>query len=150
MLATETLHFTVLAEAMLQSISNVVPISFEKKSAGAIEDHLHLEFAVLIGLTGELKGKFIFKGEPAVFSAIGESMFGMPLEGEMLVSFAGELGNMICGGLCTNVSQNGIIIDITSPTIVEGLSKISGIKKGMEIVVDFTGKGQLSLNLLLD
>ncbi|RFU71197.1 chemotaxis protein CheX [Peribacillus saganii] len=135
---------------MLASIRSVVPISYDNHSLESVEGHLHLEFAVLIGFTGDQKGKFIFKGEPQVFSAIGESMFGMPLEGEMLISFAGELGNMISGGLCTNVSQNGIIIDITSPTIMEGSSKVSGFKKGMEMKISFHEKGELSLFLLLD
>ena len=50
---------------------------------------------MLIGITGDVKGLLVLEGNEIVFGGIGEAMFGMPLEGEMLGSFSGELGNMI-------------------------------------------------------
>ena len=35
-------------------------------------------------------------------------MFGMSIEGEMIESFTGELGNMVAGNLCTVLEKNGL------------------------------------------
>ncbi|WP_257985585.1 chemotaxis protein CheX [Bacillus sp. V5-8f] len=150
MIATESVPFTTLFDGVLASINNVVPLPYVSQDPRLHEDQLKLQFGVLIGFTGGLKGKILFKADKDVFSRLGEAMFGMPLEGDMLVSFAGELGNMIAGGLCTNVFGQGLTIDITSPTIMEGESKISGFKKAMELSVTFQEKGDLFMYFLLD
>src|ERR1700730_8244963 len=144
--ATEDL----LLDGLAGSLSRVVPLSFERAAQNRLENYLHLEFGVLIGFTGDFKGNLIFKGNPQAFGSLGEVMFGMPLEGDMLRSFAGELGNMVSGGLCTAVFENGICMDISAPTIMEGDSKISGFKKGLELEVNFGEKGCLSLCCLVD
>ncbi|RFU63921.1 chemotaxis protein CheX [Peribacillus glennii] len=150
MIATESAPFTMLFDGVLASISKVIPVPHVSHDPRLHEEHLKLQFGVLIGFTGGLKGKILFKADREVFSFLGEAMFGMPLEGDMLVSFAGELGNMISGGLCTNVFEQGLTIDITSPTIMEGESRISGFKKAMELPVTFQEKGELFMYFLLD
>ncbi|WP_260358972.1 hypothetical protein [Peribacillus frigoritolerans] len=40
--------------------------------------------SVLIGMTGDIRGRIMIEGTNGCMSKIGESMFGMPLEGEML------------------------------------------------------------------
>ncbi|PLR97702.1 chemotaxis protein CheX [Bacillus sp. T33-2] len=150
MITTEYLSQAALLESVLSSLSNVVPAPYRKETLRTVDGPLHVQFGVLIGITGQLKGKLIFKGPVELFGALGESMFGMPLEGEMLKSFAGELGNMISGGFCAKVFEQGISIDITSPTIMEGDSRISGFKAGHEVIVSFDGKGPLSLSVLFD
>ena len=47
-------------------------------------------------------------------------MFGMSIEGEMIESFTGELGNMVAGNLCTILEKNGLILDISPPTVMTG------------------------------
>lgn len=89
--------------------------------------HLQLQFGVLIGITGDVKGKLILSGQTDVFSIIGETMFGTTIENDMLTSFSGELGNMIAGGLATNIVNKGLTTDITYPTILKGDTAISGI-----------------------
>ena len=71
----------------------------------------------------------IIDAEKEMISKIGEGMFGMPLQEEMLESFAGELGNMLAGNMSTSISQKGFIIDITPPTVIIGHSKFSGFEK---------------------
>ncbi|PLR81374.1 chemotaxis protein CheX [Bacillus canaveralius] len=147
---TQSQPVSILMDGMLSSLDHVVPVPYEKGSPQSLENYLNLQFGVLIGLTGDLKGKIIYKGDQELFGSLGEAMYGMPMEGEMLKSFAGELGNMISGGLCANVFQQGISLDITSPTIMEGDSKISGFKKGIQFVVTFKEKGNLIIYFLLD
>jgi chemotaxis protein CheX len=150
MSTTATRPVTELLNGMLHSLNSIVPLPYEKKSPQLLNSHLNLEFGVLIGFTGDLKGKLVFKGDPSVFSSIGEVMFGMPLEGEMLSSFAGELGNMLSGSLCTYLSEKGTVLDITSPTMIEGNSKLSGFESAIEIEVVFDGKGSMFLYMLKD
>lgn len=77
-------------------------------------------------------------------------MFGMPLEGEMLLSFSGELGNMIAGAISTNIADSGTDINITAPTIMQGDTTLSGYKQALEITVQFNNVGKMNTYLLID
>src|SRR5690625_2649841 len=104
---------TKLLNATLSSIKTVVPVESQIAKPQLLESEFHLNFGILIGITGDIKGKLIFAGDTATFAFIGEGMYGMPLEGEMLQSFSGELGNMIAGGISTDLFQNKTDIAIT-------------------------------------
>src|SRR5690625_4037469 len=86
---------THLLNGTLLSLKTVVPMRFEVMKPQLIEKNFRLTFGVFIGITGDIKGKLVLSSSTELFSSIGELMFGMPLEGEMLNSFSGELGNMI-------------------------------------------------------
>ncbi|MFD2044943.1 chemotaxis protein CheX [Ornithinibacillus salinisoli] len=141
---------TSLLNGTITSIQNVVPIQHEIKGPQLLQQPLKLAFGVLIGITGDLKGKLVLAGDTAVFGSIGEAMFGMPLEGEMLSSFSGELGNMIAGGLSTNIIESGIQTDITAPTIIEGSTTLTGYERAIHITADFGSIGSLRMYLLVD
>src|SRR5690625_1985393 len=83
---------TQLLNGALSSIKEVVPIEFQMEKPRLLHQEFHLYFGVLIGINGDIKGKLVFTGDQKTFGSIGEKMFGMPLEGEMLLSFSGELG----------------------------------------------------------
>jgi len=68
----------------------------------------------------------------------------------MLMSFSGELGNMIAGSLSTNIVAQGIKTDITSPTILQGSTTLSGYDRAIHTVVQFAEIGQMDIYLLLD
>ncbi|WP_106495958.1 chemotaxis protein CheX [Lentibacillus sp. Marseille-P4043] len=141
---------TELLNGTLSSLSNVVPVAHEIKQPNLLKQDLHLQYGVLIGITGDVKGKLVLSGNTSIFSAIGEVMFGMPLEGEMLSSFSGELGNMIAGGMSTNIVEKDLHTDITSPTIIEGTMTLSGHKRALQVTVMFEKVGEMDLYLLLD
>lgn len=141
---------TELLNGTLASVKSVVPVKFDMKKPSLVKKEFPLNFAVLIGITGEIKGKLVLTGEQSIFGSIGEKMFGMPLDGEMLMSFSGELGNMIAGGLSTNISTNGVEINITAPTILQGSTILSGYKHGLKVSLDFENIGVMNLFLLLD
>src|SRR5690625_3199796 len=141
---------TDLLNGILLSLKSVVPIDFQTDKPELSNDFFHLEFGVLIGITGDIKGKLVLTGETDTFGAIGEVMFGMPLEGDMLSSFSGELGNMIAGGLSTNIIENGVKINITSPTIMKGDTEISGHNQALKLPVIFQSIGKIDVYLLLD
>lgn len=132
------------------SLKSVVPIEHEIAKPQLVNKLLHIQFGVLIGITGDVKGKLILSGDTSIFGSIGQSMFGMPVEGEMLSSFSGELGNMIAGGLSTNIVSEGINTDITSPTIIEGDTKLAGFEQAIHVSVAFEGIGDMQIYLVLD
>ena len=109
-----------------------------------------MQFGVIIGFTGDVKGQLILAGNMETFGTIGETMYGMPLAGEMLTSFSGELGNMLAGGLATKVAEAGIRTDITSPTIIQGDMNVSGYNKAIYMDAVFDAVGTLDIYLLLD
>lgn len=132
------------------SIKNVIPLKHTIDKPELIKGSIHIEFGVLIGIIGDVGGKLVLTGQRDVFSAIGQAMFNMPLEGEMLTSFSGELGNMLAGRLSTTIVNKGINTDITSPTIIEGDSKLSGFSQALKVSVLFEDVGVIHLYLLLD
>lgn len=132
------------------SIKSVIPLKHTIDKPELTKGSIHIEFGVLIGIIGDVSGKLVLTGQRDVFSAIGQAMFNMPLEGEMLTSFSGELGNMLAGGLSTTIVNKGINTDITSPTIIEGDSKLSGFSKALKVSVLFDDVGEMHLYLLLD
>lgn len=150
---TETRSQTVvdlLLQGTYLSMQRIIPIHLKMEELKQLETSLPLQFGVLIGITGDVRGKLILTGNKKVFGAIGQSMFGMPLEGEMLASFSGELGNMIAGGLSTNLVKKGIRTDITAPTIMQGEASLSGHAAAHQLSVAVERVGELETYLLLD
>jgi|SRR5690625_346621 len=141
---------THLLNGTLLSLKTAVPMRFEVMKPQLIEKNFRLTFGVFIGITGDIKGKLVLSSSTELFSSIGELMFGMPLEGEMLNSFSGELGNMIAGGLSTNIAEKDININITAPTIMTGDTTLSGYRKGVEVTTIFEADKEMKLFLLMD
>jgi chemotaxis protein CheX len=142
---------TVILNGTIDSVKSIIPttLSIDKPSLFT-EPFTQTSISVLIGMTGDVRGRLMIEGDQNVFGGIGEVMFGMPLEGEMLESFTGELGNMIAGNLATIVSQNGITMDITPPTVLVGQAKIYGFNKAFRVPVHIEGKGEIQLILTMD
>lgn len=138
-----------LLNGTYESIKAIIPVENSASKPKIINSTVDLQFGVLIGMTGDIKGQLILEGESSIFGELGQSMFGMPLEGEMLNSFSGELGNMIAGQLSTIVSGKEINFDITSPTIVYGDVSLAGYKHVIQITVRFDNLGEMNVYLLL-
>ena len=116
----------------------------------AKEPYEQKEMGVLIGLVGDLKGRIIIDGTPEIFGAIGSAMFGMPLEGPMLESFTGELGNMIAGNLCTYAGQESLELDITPPTVMVGNTKLYGFQQAFKLPATIEGAGDIFILYTID
>ena len=73
--------------------------------------------AVMIGITGELKGEF-----NKALDVASKMMMGMPVTAldDMSISAISELGNMIMGNAATIFSTKGYVIDITPPSVCNG------------------------------
>lgn len=132
------------------SLSTIMPINYEMKEPRLLEETLNIQFGVFISISIDINGKLILAGNPTIFSSIGESMFGMALEGEMLLSFTGELGNLFAGSLSTNLAKREINTDISSPIILQGNTTLSGFQKALQMTVVFENGEEMEIYLLLD
>lgn len=78
---------------------------------------------VIIGLIGDIKGNIIYgmslEGAKKIASTM---MMGMPVENfdELAQSAISELVNMLTANVATNFSKDNIMIDISTPTLVQG------------------------------
>ncbi|MCA1030446.1 chemotaxis protein CheX [Bacillus timonensis] len=142
---------TSVINSTLHAVSSVIPSKLTVGSPTLIKEPIFQQsVGVLIGMTGDIKGRLIIQGEETKFSAIGNIMFGMPLEGEMLQSFIGELGNMIAGNLSTSVATQKISMDITPPTILVGQTQLYGFKNAFHVPVDIEGIGSIHIILIIE
>ncbi|KGX83468.1 chemotaxis protein CheX [Pontibacillus marinus] len=142
---------TEVLNGTIESVKSIIPFDVNIDSPSLIEAPLiQAELGVLIGMTGDMKGRLVIEGNHKSIGSIGEKMFGMPVEGEMLESFTGELANMIAGNLATVVSQREVSIDITPPTVIVGSTKISGFKKAFRVPVELSEEESLQLILMVE
>lgn len=148
---TKSKNITDILNSTIHSLNSVLPypvtIDSPRLMQAPFSGHT---VSVLIGITGDLKGRMIIDGEEAIYSKIGEIMFGMPIYNDMLESFAGELGNMIAGNMSTHLSKSGYIIDITTPTVIIGPTKFTGFEKAICLPAQNEMIGEIIILLILE
>lgn len=144
-------HIQTVLNGSIHAVKSILPMDIDIQSPNVLsEPYIQNEMGVLIGLLGDLKGRVILDSTPLELGAIGEKMFGMPLEGEMLESFAGELGNMFAGNLCTYLGQHALNVDITPPTVMVGNTKLFGFNKAVKLPTIIHEVGTLTILFTID
>ncbi|HLR52804.1 MAG TPA: chemotaxis protein CheX [Candidatus Avamphibacillus sp.] len=142
---------TCLLNSTLSSLQTVILIPHTiKKPTLLKEKHFECKFGVSIRIVGDIKGKLVMTGEPANLGFIGEEIFGTPIQPEMLPSFTGELANILAGRLSEYIKEDGVVINISSPTIMEEGTMLSGYKQGLNVPVLFPDNLEFEIYLLLD
>lgn len=94
--------------------------------------------AVIIGLTGVLKGQVILTMKTEIACKIASKMMmGMPVPelNDMAKSAVSELCNMILGNAATIFSTKNIALDITPPTITLGTNLSFSVSDSKTICV---------------
>ncbi len=136
--------------SMVQSVNDVLPMNSEiGKPALIKKPYYKRDLGVLIGLTGDLSGQVLIEGEHPSFSFIAQQMFGAAIEGEMLESFVGELGNMISGNMVTNISAREINLDISPPAVIVGESKFTAFDNAINIPVTITASETINIIMMI-
>ena len=146
-----TKNVTDILNSTIDSVKGVLPfeVSIDQPSIFK-EPYSQLSIGVLIGMTGDIRGRLIIDGDETTFGSIGEGMFGMKIEGEMLESFAGELGNMIAGTLSTCISKYEIEMDITPPSVLVGELKIYGFENAFRLPIIIQNVGNMAIILMIE
>ncbi|MGY3716484.1 chemotaxis protein CheX [Sutcliffiella cohnii] len=103
----------------IESVKAIIPVSISYAEPKLyIKETTDISLGVLITLIGDIHAKLIIQGESSVFQKLAGMLFGMEVEGEMLLSFTGELANMIVGNLTMQISEIGFKTDITPPNVL--------------------------------
>lgn len=113
---------------VLKSFTNVLPqlgmTNIQKKGVSLKGKVIESPGVVItIGLFGDLKGNIIYgMTEDNAKSIASKMMMGMPVDdfNELAQSAISELINMLTANTATNFSENNIIIDISTPTLMYG------------------------------
>jgi chemotaxis protein CheX len=108
--------------------------------------------AVMIGITGELKGQVIMAFEfNKALDVASKMMMGMPVTAldDMSISAISELGNMIMGNTATIFSQDKIDIDITPPTIAKGSMKFDNLAIEHILVPISVGEDRIEMHIAI-
>ncbi|MDW0109040.1 chemotaxis protein CheX [Sporosarcina aquimarina] len=137
-----------ILNSTIQSLTTIIPVDFKVLSPSlTTQPYEQKELSVLISLIGDLRGRLIIDTNEETISHIGEAMFGMKIEGAMIESFTGELGNMVAGNLCTVLEKNSLTLDISPPTVLMGVTKFYGFQKAFNLPLHF--ENTLPSNVLL-
>lgn len=143
-------HVTTVLNGTISAVKSVLPLTIETEKPDLINQPFEQEsLSVLIGMTGDIPGRLIIEGSESCMGKIGEAMFGMPLEGEILESFTSELGNMIAGNLATTLAQSNINMDITPPTVLVGKAKMYGFEKAIRLPIHLQNTGTIHIILMI-
>lgn len=142
---------TNILNETIQAVKAVIPLATEALKPSLISPpYTQSSLGVLIGMTGDIRGRLIIEGDQGTIGKIGEAMFGIPIEGEMVDSFAAELGNMIAGNLATNLVNSEVKMDITPPTVIIGQTKMYGFEKAFNLPVKIAEFGFLNILLMIE
>ncbi|WP_223701979.1 chemotaxis protein CheX [Sutcliffiella deserti] len=135
----------------IDSVKSVIPIDLTCEQPRIHTENLtNISLGVLIMLTGDIRGQLLIQGERSVFQQIATSMFGMELEGDMLHSFTGELGNMIAGNLSSYIAQSGINMDITPPNVIMEQQKEFQFHHRLQSPILFKENGSMQIIIELE
>lgn len=148
---TVSANLTAILNSVLESAATVFPMPTTPGKLSLVSAHdTHVGYSILIGVTGDLHGRLVFDTTQQLVASVAEVMYGMQISGEMLDSFAGELANMIGGNTATKLSERGVQIDITPPTVFFGEARMAGFKRAMRIPITISDKGQVECFLIFE
>ncbi|MFZ7101482.1 MAG: chemotaxis protein CheX [Peptococcaceae bacterium] len=113
--------FLLATSDIVNQVLGVAPV-FEKPFIKTTPYSNAEELLVIIGVTGEMNGKVLINiGKESCINIASQMMGGMPVEfNELSKSAVSELCNMILGTSATHFASQGMSVNITSPTVLEG------------------------------
>jgi len=113
--------FLLATKDIVGQVLGVTP-TFEKPFVKTTPYSAGEEVLVIIGITGEMNGKVLINIDKESCLYIASKMMGgvMAEFNDLSKSAVSELCNMILGTSATHFASQGIGINITSPTLLEG------------------------------
>lgn len=111
--------------------------------------------AVIVGMTGKLRGQVIMSLSIKTAMSIASIMMGgIPIDrfDDMPRSAIAELGNMIMGNTATILYSKGLGIEITPPSLLMG-EKITVSQSSMKTIcvpLNLEGNGKITIDISLE
>ncbi|MDR6885362.1 chemotaxis protein CheC [Bacillus sp. 3255] len=110
---------SLLLNSVRASIGNIIPKPLNQSEVRTCSEPISKdEIGVAIHFTNS-EYSMVLDGQRVVFSRISEAVFGMYMEGEMLDSCVSEIANIIAGGTTTILGDQGVTLDITTPSLLQ-------------------------------
>lgn len=97
---------------------------------------------IILGVVGAVRGNVVYTIDKEAAKRIATTMMGAPVDefDDMASSAISELTNMLTANAATAFSKNGIIIDISTPSMLQG----------EDISINMSSDAVLCLHLLAD
>lgn len=108
------------------------------------------DMLIIIDVNGEMNGKVMMHiDKTSCINIASQMMGGMPAEfNDLSKSAVSELFNMILGTTATNFANEGIKININSPTVLEGVDiKINNEEQMVCVPVSIPGDIKITVNI---
>lgn len=118
--------------------------NIERKGISAIAKQISANGVLLnLGIVGDKNGNVVYEIDDNAAKKVAQTIMGTEISqlDEMAKSALAEMSNMLTAHSSTNLSNNGIIVDISVPTLLYGsaitvdMGAVSGLK------IDFTVDG---------
>jgi chemotaxis protein CheX len=140
--------FLTASVLVLESLVQIRPSvgRINLTSPASREDHIWLQ----IGVVGQLQGAVLFGLNKQVALRIVSAMMGGMLLSELDElgkSAIAELGNMISGNASTILFNEGIHVDISTPSLMEDVKPTS--KQALTVPLSIDSIGQLDLHVMI-
>jgi chemotaxis protein CheX len=142
----------------LKAFSNVFPmlgISEIRKGNLSVKDG-YIEspgVIIILGIIGDIKGNVMYTTTIDTAKSIAQTMMmGMPVPelNEMAQSAISELTNMLTANACMNFADEGINIDISTPTLIYGNFTAKATSSKVLCVEMFVNDMPFEINISLD
>jgi len=138
----------IIVNEMMLGERPVMKETFKKTSTTSL-----LDVAVVVGITGQIKGQVVINFSTETGKKIASTMMGgmsIPELDAISKSALSEMANMTMGTASTELSQLGITTDITPPHIIVG-EHMSMTSKDKTIVVSFDSfAGKILLEISIE
>ena len=112
-----------------------------------------LDVAIIIGITGGVTGEIVYSMSYPMVNKIAEVLMPGLSEEQMMNEYkdiVGELANMITGNAMNLLASTGKVIDMTTPTVIDGKNfNITMIKQTTLGITLYSPMGQLEMNIAL-
>ena len=112
-----------------------------------------MDVEIIIGITGGITGEVVYSMSYPMVQKISEVLAPGLSEEQIKNEYkdiVGELANMITGNAMNLFATTGKVIDITTPTVIEGRDfKITMIKQTTLGISLYSPMGQLEMNIAL-
>jgi len=134
--------------------SDLTGIELEKASVERKEmPDPSFRYAILLGIVGELEGQVTYSLSKDLSREVVKGILGDMLPAVIdrnLTSGLGELGNMITGNAARQLEEQGVNIDISPPSVIEGDDyTIEYVNLRTIRLVMISNRGTLEINLAL-
>ena len=141
--------FVRAARNVLECITGVAPVAddpSERKSSFTTQ-----QVTVIAGVSGDVAGNVMYSMSQSTARNIASRMTGEEVQelDEMALSAVSELGNMITGGATAFVSEHGLNVDATPPSVIKGANIEIVTKSGARVVPIDTPAGYLEMTVAI-